>query len=477
MFYLVFNSNISKVICNYTSFSFSINFNTYSHSSAPFTLTELPSPIFCAKLSILTSQWINEIPNNNQEIYPLACGQLKLTGIYTQLGGLRIIENSLRPFNFIGYIGAGISLVIYTATIIIYILFFKLLLKISHFINLIIAVIFTLYNILFIFTLEAIYDIEILCKISSIFMHFFITSGFIWLTAYTLVCYILISYPHYHFRKKSFLVVIIASITLSLLLVFPFSAVFHRDYISNSTFSPNILEERLPYCWINTQNVRDNYFIWLLAAPLVILYILCIIILALALLKDAVSSFGLKSSKKLLRVLSIYVVIFGINWSLCLGYLSTNNAIIAYIFAVSNTFQAIFFLFGVILIPHQDLHERIEYYINPKFLKNIRWPEFKLTSTRPNRRVITQAELAIRTKDIPIITDDFALIASSEDSLSDNNMLSGSVNFSRLLKGHKDIVTENEIDIMDPSTFAPAVDLGEIYIFITHSLEPTFLTK
>ena len=350
-----------------------------------------------------------------------------------------------------------ISLVMFSTTVFLYILFFRLLMKITHLINLIFSIIFICYDFLFIFTLEAAYPVEILCKIASIFMHYFLLASFIWLTTYTLVCYILISFPHYRFKKKSFIVIFCSATIFSILLVFPFSVFYHPEYISNATTFSDSLEERFGYCWVNTQNIGVSYYIFLLSVPIIILYFSSCIIICLTLIKDLVSTFGLKSSKKLSRVLLVYVILFGLNWAICLAYLSTNYTILAYLFMVSNAIQSVFFLFGVVLIPHQELHERIEYYTTKKFFKNIRLPKFRFVDFQkrqkaPKLRKVTQAELAIRAQHESII--------DKESNGSASGIISGSVDFSRLLKGEKDVVTENEIDIMDPSTFAPAVITG-----------------
>ena len=359
----------------------------------------------------------------------------------------------------------------FSTTILLYLLFFRLLVKIAHLINLIFSIIFVCYDLLFIFTIEAAYPVQIYCKIGSILMHYFLVASFIWLTAYTLVCYILISFPHYRFQKRSFLVIFLSATIFSILLVFPFSVFYHPEYISNATTVSDSIEERFGYCWVNTQNIGDTYYIFLLLFPIVILYFSSCIIVCLTLIKDIVSTFGLKSSKKLSRVLLVYIILFGLNWAICLAYISTNYTILAYLFLVSNAFQSIFFLFGVVLIPHQELHERIDYYTTKKFFKNIRAPKFRFLSFKWTKkatklRQVTQAELAIRAQHDPIIEKDSK--ASNGDG-STSNMISGSVDFSRLLKGEKS-VTENEIDIMDPSSFAPAAITGELYQRFVHNV-------
>ena len=312
------------------------------------------------------------------------------------------------------------------------------------------AILFVCFDILFVFTLESTYFSEIACKTSSIFMHYFLTATFIWLTAYTLVCYILISFPHFKFEKKSFVVVFISATISSLVIVFPFTPVYHQDYISNATSFSNSLDQRFGFCWVNTQDISESYYIFLVTIPIIILYFSSCIIIGLTLIKDIVSSFGLKSSKKLLRVLLIYILLFGLSWGSLFAFLSTNNSILAYTCTVLNAFQATFFLFGVVLIPHQEIHQRIEYYSGRNFCKNVRLPKIPFPTTR--RRKVTQAELAIRAQHEPIIE------TTSKENIEDSgsDILSGSVDFSKLLKGEKVHVVENEIDIMDPATFAPA---------------------
>ena len=353
------------------------------------------------------------------------------------------------------YIGVFISLAIYATTILFYLLFFKLLVKIAHLINLIMAILFVCFNILFVFTLETTHIYEIACKTASILMHYFLSATFIWLTAYTLVCYILISFPHFKFEKKSFVVIFISATISSLVVVFPFTPFYHQEYISNATSSSNTLNQRFGYCWINTQNIGESYYIFLVIIPVIILYFSSCIIIGLTLIKEIVSSFGLKSSKKLSKVLLIYILLFGLSWGSLFAFLSTNNSILAFTSMVLNAFQATFFLFGVVLIPHQEIHQRIEYYTGRNFCKNVRFP--KISFPTPRRREVTQAELAIRAQQEPIV--ELSSKGNVEDSGSD--MLSGSVDFSKLLKGEKVSVVENEIDIMDPSTFAPAVLTGK----------------
>ena len=438
-------------------YSFIIDIKTYSHSSFPFSITQAQSSLFCAKYSNTFSQWTNRLGNTT-----LLCNYIQSSGLYTLFAGFRQLEDTFRPFNMIGYIGTFISLIMFSTTVLLYILFFRLLMKIAHIINLTFSIIFICYDVLFIFTVEALYPVEIGCKIASIFMHFFLIASFIWLTAYTLVCYILISFPHYRFKKKSFIVIFLSALIFSILLVFPFAVFYHSEYISNATTVSDSLDERFGYCWVNTQNIGVSYYIFLLSTPIVILYFSSCIIICLTLIKDVVSTFGLKSSKKLSRVLLVYIILFGLNWAICLAYLSTNYTILAYLFMVSNAIQSIFFLFGVVLIPHQEIHERIEYYTKRKFFRNIRLPKlqfvsFKRNKTAPRLREVTQAELAIRAQHEPIIERDSK---NSNDDGSRSDIMSGSVDFSRLLKGAKDIVIENEIDIMDPSTFAPAILSG-----------------
>ncbi|KAI6653378.1 Thrombospondin-3a-like [Oopsacas minuta] len=429
------------------TYSYTINFNTYLHSYSPFSLNQVQSPIFCAQYSNQQSLWLDNIDN-------IHCNIKQSAGLYAQFAGFRQLEDTIRPFNMFGYIGTLISLIMFSTTVLLYILFFRLLKKIVHFINFVLSLVFICYDILFIFTLEAVYFFETGCKIASIFMHLFLTASFIWLATYTLVCYILISFPHYRFKKKSFVVIFVFATLFSLFIVFPFTPFYHEEYISNSTYFSDSLEERFGYCWVNTQNIGESYYIFLVAVPIIILYFASCIIIGLTLIKDLVSTFGLKSSKKLSRVLLIYIILFGLSWACLLSFLSTNIAILAYISAVLNAIQASFFLFGVVLIPHQEIHQRIEYYTGKNFCKHIRISKRLLPT--PRRRVVTQAELAIRVQHEPIVETD------SKEAIdeSGSDILSSSVDFSKLLKGEKDFVFENEIDIMDPSTFAPPVITG-----------------
>lgn len=431
-------------------FSYSVEFNTYPHSSSPFQLTQTQSPLFCARYSNSLSLWVNNIEDTI-----IRCNSIQSAGFYVQFTGFRHLENTIRPLNMIIYIGVSVSLVLFSATVLLYTLFFKLLVKIAHLINLIMAILFVCFDILFVFTLEATYISEIPCKASSIFMHYFLSATFIWLTSYTLICYILISFPHFRFEKKSFIVIFISATFSSLVIVFPFTPFYHGDYISNTTSFSNSLHQRFGFCWVNTQNIGQSYYIFLVAVPIVILYFASCIIIGLTLIKDIVSSFGLKSSKKLSRVLLIYILLFGLSWGSLFAFLSTNNSILAYTCTVLNAIQAVFFLFGVVLIPHQEIHQRIEYYTGRNFCKNIRFPKIPFPTRR--RRKVTQAELAIRAQHEPI--NDTPSQGNKEDSGSD--ILSGSVDFSKLLKGEKVSIVENEIDIMDPSTFAPAVLTGK----------------
>lgn len=274
-----------------------------------------------------------------------------LTSFAAILGITATLPTSL-VVPLITYIGSTIAIVCLALSLILYVIFGRVLLKkIYHFIHFNTILALLLCYVVFMLGIELAYAdfLQFIpCKTVSFVFTYFLLVTFLWMLIETIVILIMARWPYYHINIKYYILFFCISWIGPLVYTLLTLSWFHT-YLISPPFDPTmpLTQPVSGTCWIDT-NLSTNFTILILSIPTILI---TISIFSLAITVCVVLKFvnkdepelprSTKASIRLLITISIYYPLIVIGWLFGLLALSLKINILFWFFAIFASSQGI----------------------------------------------------------------------------------------------------------------------------------------